>query len=190
MVRGRGARFVEAPFTGSKRGRGKGSNLFITRAAKKRRLTRCGHYSRQAAKQLWISARSARPALSKSEPHAHGSECASRSRSDGYRALFRYSAGEIRRRAQAKFQQFGTLDLKVPRIMASDFEPHFSVKHMLKDMQIAKRIARHFDLDLTVAGATRDRLLDEAGQGRGDDDYSSIARRFLPFVHTPDLEEQ
>jgi hypothetical protein len=84
----------------------------------------------------------------------------------------------------------GTLDLKVPQIIAADFKPHFSVKHMLKDMQIANRMGRHFDLDLTVAGATRDRLLDEARQGRGDDDYSSIARRFLPFVKTPDLEEQ
>ena len=61
-----------------------------------------------------------------------------------------------------------------------DFAPHFSVKHMLKDLQIANRLGRNFDLDLTVAGATRDRLLDEARQGRGDADYSSIARRFLP----------
>jgi hypothetical protein len=61
---------------------------------------------------------------------------------------------------------------------------------MLKDMQIANRMGRHFDLDLTVAGATRDRLLDEARQGRGDDDYSSIARRFLPFVQTPGMAER
>jgi len=84
----------------------------------------------------------------------------------------------------------GTLDLKVPRIISADFDPHFSVKHMLKDMQIANRMGRHFDLDLTVAGATRDRLLDEARQGRGDDDYSSIARRFLPFVQTPEMAER
>ncbi|PYK71313.1 MAG: hypothetical protein DME44_08410, partial [Verrucomicrobia bacterium] len=83
-----------------------------------------------------------------------------------------------------------TLDLKVPQIISADFEPHFSVKHMLKDMQIANRMGRHFDLDLTVAGATRDRLLDEARQGRGDDDYSSIARRFLPFVQTPEMAER
>src|SRR5207302_1722086 len=75
-----------------------------------------------------------------------------------------------------------TLEAKIPRIMAADFEPHFSVKHMLKDMQIANRLGRGFDLDLTVAGATRDRLLDEARQGRGDEDFSSIARRFLPFA--------
>ncbi|PYL98909.1 MAG: hypothetical protein DMF19_13490, partial [Verrucomicrobia bacterium] len=83
-----------------------------------------------------------------------------------------------------------TLDLKVPRIISADFGPHFSVKHMLKDMQIANRMGRHFDLDLTVAGATRDRLLDEARQGRGDDDFSSIARRFLPFVQTPEMAER
>jgi hypothetical protein len=75
--------------------------------------------------------------------------------------------------------------------MNADFEPHFSVKHMLKDMQIANRLGRGFDLDLTAAGATRDRLLDEARQGRGDQDFSSIARRFLPFAEetgAPDLQ--
>src|SRR5439155_13978207 len=89
-----------------------------------------------------------------------------------------------------------TLETKIPRIMNADFEPHFSVKHMLKDMQIANRLGRGFDLDLTVAGATRDRLLDEARQGSGDQDFSSIARRFLPFVEEgkedlqPDLFSQ
>src|SRR5205809_6546640 len=82
------------------------------------------------------------------------------------------------------------LVMQVPRIIARVFEWHFSVKHMLNDMQIANRMGRHFDLDLTVAGATRDRLLDEARQGRGDDDFSSIARRFLPFVQAPDWAER
>src|SRR5207249_3218815 len=108
-------------------------------------------------------------------------------------AIVHYSGIPLEKFADALKQNASnsaTLDLKVPRIISADFDPHFSVKHMLKDMQIANRMGRHFDLDLTVAGATRDRLLDEAQQGRGDDDFSSIARRFLPFVQGPDLAER
>jgi hypothetical protein len=108
-------------------------------------------------------------------------------------AIVHYSGIPLEKFADALKQNStnsATLDLKVPQIISADFDPHFSVKHMLKDMQIANRMGRHFDLDLTVAGATRDRLLDEARQGRGDDDYSSIARRFLPFVQTPDVAER
>src|SRR5438270_13503099 len=108
-------------------------------------------------------------------------------------AIVHYSGIPLEKFADALKQNASnsaTLDSKVPRIISADFDPHFSVKHMLKDMQIANRMGRHFDLDLTVAGATRDRLLDEARQGRGDDDFSSIARRFLPFAQTPDLAER
>src|SRR5207248_2036414 len=108
-------------------------------------------------------------------------------------AIVHYSGIPLEKFADALKQNASnsaTLDLKVPRIISADFDPHFSVKHMLKDMQTANRMGRHFDLDLTVAGATRDRLLDEARQGRGDDDFSSIARRFLPFVQAPDLAER
>src|SRR5206468_2612046 len=82
--------------------------------------------------------------------------------------------------------KLATLDLTVPWIISSEFDPHFSVKHVLKDMQLANRMGRHFDLARSVAGAARYRLLDEARQGRGDDDCCSIARRFLPFVQAPD----
>ena len=35
-----------------------------------------------------------------------------------------------------------TLDMKLPMMMQGNFEPHFSVKHMLKDVVIATRLAR------------------------------------------------
>ncbi len=74
----------------------------------------------------------------------------------------------------------GTLKMKLPKMMAGDFEPHFSVKHMLKDVEIASRMARSYGLALPATEAARDGLLDEARNGRNDDDYSSIARVFFP----------
>ncbi len=74
----------------------------------------------------------------------------------------------------------GTLKMKLPKMLEGDFEPHFSVKHMLKDVEIASRMARAYGLTLPATEAARDGLLDEARHGRNDDDYSSVARVFFP----------
>jgi 3-hydroxyisobutyrate dehydrogenase-like beta-hydroxyacid dehydrogenase len=73
-----------------------------------------------------------------------------------------------------------TLEMKVPMMLAGDYEPHFSVKHMLKDVRIASKMARDFSLDLPVTEASGDTLLAELKQGRGDADYSSVAQKYFP----------
>ncbi|HEY7000935.1 MAG TPA: NAD(P)-dependent oxidoreductase [Candidatus Udaeobacter sp.] len=72
-----------------------------------------------------------------------------------------------------------TLAMKLPKMLNRDFEPHFSVKHMLKDMQIANQIGLSNYLDLGVTAAARDQLLEQMHWGHGDDDYSVIARKYL-----------
>src|SRR6266480_4466273 len=72
-----------------------------------------------------------------------------------------------------------TLAMKLPKMIDRDFEPHFSVKHMLKDMQIANQIGLSHYLDLGVTAAARDQLLEQMHWGHGDDDYSVIARKYL-----------
>jgi 3-hydroxyisobutyrate dehydrogenase-like beta-hydroxyacid dehydrogenase len=73
-----------------------------------------------------------------------------------------------------------TLEMKVPLMLAGDFEPHFSVKHMLKDVRIAAKLAREFSLELPVTEVAGDMLLAELKQGRGDADYSSVAQKYFP----------
>jgi len=73
-----------------------------------------------------------------------------------------------------------TLEMKVPMMLAGDYEPHFSVKHMLKDVRIAAKMARDFSLDLPVTEVARDMLLAELKQGRGEEDYSSVAQKYFP----------
>lgn len=73
-----------------------------------------------------------------------------------------------------------TLDMKLPKMLAADFEPQFSVKHMLKDMEIASRLARIAGVELGVADAARRSLSAEDKHGRGDSDYSSVVRNFFP----------
>jgi len=80
-------------------------------------------------------------------------------------------------RVNASFS--GTLAMKLPKMLARDFAPHFSVKHMLKDMQIASQIALSHYLDLGVTAAARDQLFEQMQWGHGDDDYSAVLRKYL-----------
>jgi 3-hydroxyisobutyrate dehydrogenase-like beta-hydroxyacid dehydrogenase len=73
-----------------------------------------------------------------------------------------------------------TLEMKVPMMLQGDFEPHFSVKHMLKDVRIAARLARQFDLEVPMTEVASDMLLAEMKQGRADADYASVAQRYFP----------
>jgi 3-hydroxyisobutyrate dehydrogenase-like beta-hydroxyacid dehydrogenase len=83
----------------------------------------------------------------------------------------------------------GTLAMKLPKMLERDFAPHFSVKHMLKDMQIAGQIALTHYLDLRVTAAARDQLFEQMQWGHGDDDYSSVLRKYVHET-TPAYPEQ
>src|SRR5215510_10949286 len=73
----------------------------------------------------------------------------------------------------------GTLAMKLPKMLDRDFAPHFSVKHMLKDMQIASQLALSHYLDLGVTAAAQSQLFEQMQWGHGDDDYSSVLRKYL-----------
>jgi len=73
-----------------------------------------------------------------------------------------------------------TLDMKLPMMMKGNFEPHFSVKHMLKDVVIATRLARGFGIEFGATDASRHSLTEEMRQGRGDADYSSLYHQYFP----------
>ena len=73
-----------------------------------------------------------------------------------------------------------TLDMRLPMMMEGNFEPHFSVKHMLKDVVIATRLARGFGIEFGATDASRHGLTEEMRQGRGDSDYSSLFRQYFP----------
>jgi 3-hydroxyisobutyrate dehydrogenase-like beta-hydroxyacid dehydrogenase len=73
-----------------------------------------------------------------------------------------------------------TLDMKLPMMIQGNFDAHFSVKHMLKDVVIATRLARGFGIEFGATDASRHGLTEEMRQGRGDDDYSSLFRQYFP----------
>lgn len=68
----------------------------------------------------------------------------------------------------------GVAELKEPKIKAGDFSPQFSIKHMTKDLRLALESAGSLDLPQLKRLKTQ---FDECmRRGYGEDDYSSILR--------------
>lgn len=70
----------------------------------------------------------------------------------------------------------GLSDMKLPKIVTGDHETHFSVKHMFKDVQLAIQDANRWDIDLPATTATAGSLYNAISQGWADLDFSSIAK--------------
>jgi 3-hydroxyisobutyrate dehydrogenase-like beta-hydroxyacid dehydrogenase len=68
----------------------------------------------------------------------------------------------------------GLAKLKEPKLRAADFSPQFSVKHMLKDMRLAS--AMNGCSDMRVLGTVREALAAAAGAGWADEDFSVLIR--------------
>jgi 3-hydroxyisobutyrate dehydrogenase len=65
----------------------------------------------------------------------------------------------------------GLSKLKEPKLRTGDFSPQFSVKHMHKDMRLASGAAR-----LPLLEAVRERLRLAEAQGSGDEDFSALLK--------------
>jgi 3-hydroxyisobutyrate dehydrogenase-like beta-hydroxyacid dehydrogenase len=179
IVERRGARFVEAPFTGSKTAAENGELVYYVGGDE-------------------AAVRDARPILEASSKEILvigqiGQATAVKVATNIVTAASVQGAAE----ALALIQMVGlpleklveamrgnasnskTLEMKLPKMIARDFEPHFSVKHMLKDIQIAIRLGLAHQLELAITAAARDRLLEQMQQGHQDEDYSAVTRKYL-----------
>ncbi len=70
--------------------------------------------------------------------------------------------------------QSGLAKLKEPKLRAGDFSPQFSVKHMLKDMRLASGIDG--TAGFPVLGTMRDRLAAAEQAGLGNEDFSALIK--------------
>jgi 3-hydroxyisobutyrate dehydrogenase-like beta-hydroxyacid dehydrogenase len=69
-------------------------------------------------------------------------------------------------------------DLKVPAMITGDFDPRFSLKNMFKDVQIALEMAQEHGLELPQAAAFAGSAMAGLQRGWGDLDFSSIAQHY------------
>jgi len=72
----------------------------------------------------------------------------------------------------------GVISAKLPLMLAGDFSPRFSVKNMLKDLQIALRSVEGKGIDLPATAATAGALMGAVQAGWGEDDFASLSRHY------------
>jgi 3-hydroxyisobutyrate dehydrogenase-like beta-hydroxyacid dehydrogenase len=189
IVGGRGARFVEAPFTGSRVAAEKGELVYYT-GGEEKTLRQARPILEVSSKEIVEIGEVGQAAVIKVATNMV--TAASVQATAEALALVRALGVPLEKfvdAMQANASHSTTLAMKMPKMIKRDFEPHFSIKHMLKDMQIANQLGLSHYLDLGVTAAARDQLLEQMQWGRGDDDFSAVARKYLPETESPDYEE-
>ncbi len=189
IVERRGARFIEAPFTGSKLGAEKGELVYYV-AGDEVALREARPILEASSKEIVEFGEVGQATVIKIATNIltgaivqATAEALALTKNSGV-PLEKFTAA-----MQSNASNSGTLAMKLPKMIEGNFEPHFSVKHMLKDMQIASRVGLLNHLELSVTAATRDRLLEQAQRGFGDEDYSALARKYF-YGSRPAAEEE
>jgi 3-hydroxyisobutyrate dehydrogenase-like beta-hydroxyacid dehydrogenase len=178
IIARRGARFVEAPFTGSKEAAEKGELVYYVAGepevvreirpllqATSKEILEMGDIGQATAIKVATNMVTAATVQAAAEALA-----------------LVQATGLPPEKFAAAIQQNATysktLAMKLPKMIEQNFERHFSVQHMLKDMQIASRLGLTNHLELGVTAAARDRLMEQMQRGHGDEDYSAVARKY------------
>lgn len=71
-----------------------------------------------------------------------------------------------------------TSDLKIAAMIAGDYEANFALKHARKDLQLALGIARDLKIELPATAAADGAMLQAIDHGRGDEDFAVLAENY------------
>jgi 3-hydroxyisobutyrate dehydrogenase-like beta-hydroxyacid dehydrogenase len=69
------------------------------------------------------------------------------------------------------------IGMKLPAIIKKDFEPHFSLRNMLKDADFARELAKEAKLDVPAIDCTASAMRKGVKEGKGDLDFCVIGDR-------------
>jgi 3-hydroxyisobutyrate dehydrogenase-like beta-hydroxyacid dehydrogenase len=69
------------------------------------------------------------------------------------------------------------IGMKLPAIIKGDFEPHFSLRNMLKDADFARELAAEAKLNAPALDCTAAAMRKGVEEGKGDLDFSVIGQR-------------
>lgn len=68
--------------------------------------------------------------------------------------------------------------MKLPTMLQGNFDPHFSLKNMFKDAQLALSMANETKIDIPALSTTASLMFKSIQKGRGDEDYSVLAANY------------
>ena len=175
-VHGRGAAYLDMPFTGSKPAAEQRQNVFFV-GDDHAVLPRVEPVYRALAKQLLPIGRIGQASAIKlsfnllianlSQAMIESLELARRS---GIDPAAWFNALDY------NVAKSGLADLKKPKFLSGDFSPQFSIKHMHKDLRLALRHAASLGLRLDETAAVERAYAAAAEQGLGELDFSALLK--------------
>jgi 3-hydroxyisobutyrate dehydrogenase-like beta-hydroxyacid dehydrogenase len=176
IVTARHARFLDAPFTGSRDAAERGELVYYVGGdaavlaevrplleASSKKILEIGDIGQASVVKIALNLLAASAVESLAEAHA----------------LLDRNGVELRKLSMAlelNAARSGLADMKIPGMLAGDFEPRFSLKHMFKDIQIALALADEAGLELPAASAFAGAAMAGLQQGWGDSDFSVVSR--------------
>lgn len=177
-VRQTGARFLDAPFTGSKG------------AADKRQLV----YYIGGEEQDFLRAKPILEATSKAIVHigSVGQAAVVKVVTNLISAVTVQTLAEalaiVRRSGirpealaeaiESNAMRSGVTDLKLPAMLGGDYAPHFALKHMFKDVQLGIEIANKLELDVPATSTVGGVMYGAVMKGLGDLDYAAVSKLY------------
>jgi 3-hydroxyisobutyrate dehydrogenase-like beta-hydroxyacid dehydrogenase len=186
LVQARGSAFLDAPFTGS-RGAAEKSQLVyyvggeedvFLRAkpvldASSRAIVRCGRVGDAATLKVATNLLTAVQTQTLAEALAivRGAGIPP----EAFAAALEHNACKS-----------GVIELKLPKMVAGDYEPHFSVKHMFKDVQLGIHIANQQRLEIPLTTVVGGVLYGALCNGWGDLDFASLYRVYSDVPTAPE----
>lgn len=176
LIADRHARFLDAPFTGSRDAAEKGELVYYIGGdsstlesvrplleASSKTILEIGDIGQASIVKIATNLISATTIEALAEAHA----------------LLDANNIELRKLALALHHnavRSAVSDAKIPCMLAGDFEPRFSLKHMFKDIQLALGLATEKNLELPAASAFAGAAMAGLQQAWGDSDFSVISR--------------
>lgn len=176
VVASRHARFLDAPFTGSRDAAERGELVYYIGGAaddlaavrpileaSSKEILEIGEIGQASVVKIATNLISATIIEALAEAHA----------------LLDANGIELRKLAlalQSNAARSPVAEMKIPGMLTGDFEPRFSLKNMFKDIQLALSLAEERGLDLPAASAFAGAAMAGIHQGWGESDFSVISR--------------
>ncbi len=171
---GKGARWLDAPVTGSKHGAAKGELTFMIGGEPEaldrvmpvlkvlgRKHIYCGQHGAGLAAKLAQNVMQATMVEVFSEAFVMAAKAG-------------VSPSALLEVIQSSMARSGLVDFKAPFVFKGDFTPYFSLKLMHKDLELAMENAYAQNVPMPAAAAVKEVYGAAKAQGKGDLDYASV----------------
>ena len=178
LVKSKGARFLDAPFTGSKLAAEKAQLVYYiggedatfkkaesTLKASSKAIVRCGEIGHAAVLKVATNMITAVTTQTLAEALALVTKAG-------------LSPETFAAAIENNACRSGATDMKLPKMVAADYDPHFSLKHMFKDVQLAIHMANALDIEVPATTVTAGVMYGALNHGWADLDFASIFKLY------------